>query len=295
MEVVIAPHVYNFSRISESWDYQVKLGVKPVVELSFMPAYLANCTWHGYDSGSSPAFPKIVNPGGNGSCKTGNFYEGANQLPQKWEDWYDLVFALASHAVERYGIEVVKEWRWEVWNEFWGMPFPDDYMKLYNASAHAVKNAHKDLQVGGPSSNGAVCCIETFIDVANNMSAPFDFVSGHIYPIEGSKECPDANGGPHWNNDCMIDHVGPIAENVSKVWRRKADGKAVPLVVSEYAVAGIEGEASHQLDSSSAAAFIFRTVGQFDGVVDVLSYWCAHAHVPTLIFPRPLDILCSLG
>ena len=52
---------------------------------------------------------------------------------------------------------------------------------------------------------------------------------------------------------------------------RKSDGKSVPLVVSEYAVAGIEGGAAHQLDSSSAAAFIFRTVGQFDGVVDVLS------------------------
>ena len=135
-------------------------------------------------------------------------------LPQLWEDWYDLVFALASHAVGRYGIEVVKEWRFEVvragrfvlytaffarvlpnvakqccywasqWNEFWGMPFNGNktdyspYMRLYNASAHAVKNAHPQLRVGGPSSNGAVCCIKTFIDVANNMSAPFDFVSG---------------------------------------------------------------------------------------------------------------------
>ena len=150
----------------------VRLPLFIVVELSFMPAWLANCTWHGYDSGSSPAFPKPVNPGGNGSCKTGNFYSGANQQPQNWEDWYDLVFALASHAVERYGIEVVKQWRFEVWNEFWGMPFSGNktdyspYMRLYNASAHAIKNVHPDLQVGGPSSNGAVCCLETFIGEA---------------------------------------------------------------------------------------------------------------------------------
>ena len=71
-------------------------------------------------------------------------------------------------------------------NEFWGMPFSGNmtdyspYMRLYNASAHAVKDVHSSLKVGGPSSNGKVCCIETFIDVANNMSAPFDFVSGHI-------------------------------------------------------------------------------------------------------------------
>ena len=54
------------------------------------------------------------------------------------------------------------------------------YMRLYNASAHAVKDVHSSLKVGGPSSNGKVCCIETFIDVANNMSAPFDFVSGSV-------------------------------------------------------------------------------------------------------------------
>lgn len=115
-----------------------------------------------------------------------------------------------------------------------------------------------------------------FIDVANNMSAPFDFVSGHIYPIESFAECPDANGGPHWNNDCMIEHVTPISNTVTNVW----DANGVPLFVTEYAVAGIEGGASHQLDSSSAAAFIFRTIGQFDGVVDVLS--CVHAPQCTL-------------
>ena len=69
-------------------------------------------------------------------------------------------------------------------------------MRLYNASAHAIKDVSSALKVGGPSSNGKVCCIETFIDVANNMSAPFDFVSGHIYPIESDANCPDANGDP---------------------------------------------------------------------------------------------------
>jgi hypothetical protein len=66
----------------------------------------------------------------------------------------------------------------------------------------------------------------------------------------------------------MLEHVTPISENVSKIW-----APGVPLFVTEYAVAGIEGGAYHQLDSSSAAAFIFRTIGQFDGVVDILSYW----------------------
>lgn len=195
--------IYNFSKISSSWDYQVALGVDPVVELSFMPAFLANCTWHKYATGESPTVDAIVNPHGNGSCVTGNFYEGSDMQPQRWEDWHDLVFALASHAVERYGLDVVERWHWEVWNgaceselswcpfslstvgsacasselttvarlrvvsEFWGMPFSGNttdyspYMRLYNASAHAIKRVNPTLKVGGPSSNGGVCCIET--------------------------------------------------------------------------------------------------------------------------------------
>ena len=92
------------------------LEVDPIVELSFMPAFLANCTWHKYATGKSPAVNDIVNPHGNGSCVTGNFYEGGDMQPQRWEDWQDLVFALASHAVERYGLDVVERWHWEVWN-----------------------------------------------------------------------------------------------------------------------------------------------------------------------------------
>ena len=123
MGVVIGPpggsssgSIYNFSKISSSWDFQVALGVSPVVELSFMPAYLANCSWHAYRTGSSPPVD-AVNPHGNGSCTTGNFYSGVNAPPLRWEDWYDLVKALASHAVQRYGLDVVKRWHFEVWYE----------------------------------------------------------------------------------------------------------------------------------------------------------------------------------
>ena len=108
-------YVYNFSKISSSWDYQVALGVSPVVELSFMPAFLANCTWHKYDTGNSLPVAPVVNPGGNGSCVTGNFYSGGNMLPKHWDDWYELVHALVSHAVKRYGLAVVQSWHFEVW------------------------------------------------------------------------------------------------------------------------------------------------------------------------------------
>jgi hypothetical protein len=141
-------------------------------------------------------------------------------------------------------------------------------MRLYNASAVAIKSVDSSLQVGGPSSNGGVCCIDTFVKVANAMRAPYDFVSGHIYPIESF--CPDPDGGPGWTPDCLLDRVKPIADNVSNVW---APGK--PLLITEFAVAGVNDAASAQLDSSSAAAFAFRTIGKMAGVtnLEVLSWW----------------------
>ena len=50
--------------------------------------------------------------------------------PPAWEEWYDLVRALASHAVDRYGLAEVATWNFEVWNELWGMSFPNSCEEL---------------------------------------------------------------------------------------------------------------------------------------------------------------------
>ena len=118
------------------------LGVSPVVELSFMPAYLANCSWHAYRTGSSPPVDAAVNPHGNGSCTTGNFYSGVNAPPLRWEDWYDLVKALASHAVQRYGLDVVKRWHFEVWYESYNtIGSPPRFFLLLSQSGKASVSA----------------------------------------------------------------------------------------------------------------------------------------------------------
>lgn len=93
---------YNFTHISSSWDYQVALGVAPVVELSFMPCLIA--------APSSPPAMEVAYPGPHGA--------ECNSPPKQWDEWYDLIHALASHAVERYGLAVVKLWHFEVWCVF---------------------------------------------------------------------------------------------------------------------------------------------------------------------------------
>ena len=133
---------YNFSLIDATWDYQVGLGVVPLVELSFMPAVLANCSWHGVNSGAPPC------------TRTEFHYQGVKEPPTNWEDWHDLVHALVEHAVARYGRAEVARWDFEVWNEgrWMGMPFPQPYMTLFNASSRAIKAVDRGFRVGGPAS-----------------------------------------------------------------------------------------------------------------------------------------------
>jgi beta-xylosidase len=107
-----------------------------------MPCVLANCSIRGVNSGA-PA------------CTATEFhYQGVKEQPTDWEDWYNLVHALVAHAVERYGMAEVQKWDFEVWNEgrWMGMPFPQPYLTLFNASSRAVKAVDPGFRVGGPAS-----------------------------------------------------------------------------------------------------------------------------------------------
>ena len=121
MEVVTGFRTYNFTRIKSSWDYQLSLGLTPIVELSFMPALLANCSWTD-PAATDPArqarhTSKPAGPPGAAPCKgTTMAYRGISMPPQDFDDWYDLVRALVQMATKEYGAAEVRKWSFEVWN-----------------------------------------------------------------------------------------------------------------------------------------------------------------------------------
>ena len=82
-----------------------------------------------------------------------------------------------------------------------GMPFPDTYMILYNASAHAIKSVDSQLKVGGPAT-AQLLDVKAFHDLAKDMKAPFDFVSTHMYPTD-----PQLGKGAAWNPSDLTNHV----------------------------------------------------------------------------------------
>lgn len=154
--------VYDFRGVDRVYDTLLDLGLRPVVELSYMP----------HDLASDPA-------------ETVFAYEAIISPPRDWDRWADLVTALTAHLVERYGLDEVRDrWSFEVWNEanldvFWSGS-EHDYLRLYDVTVAAVRSVDPRLVVGGPSS-AAAQWVELLLEHAEVSGAPVDFVSTHTY------------------------------------------------------------------------------------------------------------------
>ena len=154
--------VHDFSGIDRVYDQLMEIGLRPVVELSFMPAALAR----------DPA-------------RTVFTYGAVISPPRDWDRWAALTGDLAAHLIQRYGRdEVTSRWAFEVWNEpnlevFWSGT-PEEYFRLYDVSARAVTAVDPGLRVGGPSSAAAGWVWELLGHVGDS-GAPLDFLSTHVY------------------------------------------------------------------------------------------------------------------
>lgn len=151
----------NFGRVDAIYDRLLAIGLRPIVELSFMPAALAR----------DPA-------------QTVFTYRGIISPPRDYAEWHHLIAELTAHLVDRYGIEEVLRWAFEVWNEpnlvvFW-TGTPEEYLRLYDEAADAVKGVDRRLRVGGPASSAGEWVHRLARHVATSGS-PMDFVSTHTY------------------------------------------------------------------------------------------------------------------
>jgi xylan 1,4-beta-xylosidase len=153
--------IYDFSGIDRVFDQLRELGIRPVIELSFMPRALAR----------DPT--RIVFK-----------YRGIVSPPKDWRRWRDLVAALAQHLVDRYGLDQVSSWAFEVWNEpnlegFWAGS-RSEYFRLYDESAAAIKSVSSRLRIGGPATAAAAWIGDMATHVLMDR-VPLDFLSTHIY------------------------------------------------------------------------------------------------------------------
>ena len=238
--------VYNFSYVDQIYDGLLQNHVRPFVELSFMPRKLA-------------AQPMVHS----------FWYKPIVSPPKDWDKWDDLISRFAQHLVDRYGIDEVSQWYFEVWNEpnldFWGgEPKEQTYYQLYDSTARTLKRVNRRLRVGGPATAQAAW-VDRFIQhtVANDV--PVDFVSTHVYGNDSSEDV----FGTH--------EAIPRTEMVCRAARKVHDQvKAsplpnVPIIWSEYN-ASYKNE-TEITDSVFMGPWLADTIRQCDGLMSMLSYW----------------------
>jgi xylan 1,4-beta-xylosidase len=158
-----AKKVPNWQNVDRVYDGLIERGVKPYVELSFMPKNLA--------SGKS----------------TFGFYNANTTPPVSQADWGDFIAQFVQHLIGRYGASEVRTWMFEVWNEpnlpFFWTGAQADYFTLYKTTATALKGVDGQLQVGGPATS-SIQWIPDFLAFCKANDAPVDFVSTHIYAAD---------------------------------------------------------------------------------------------------------------
>jgi len=237
--------VYNFSYVDQIYDGLLKNGVKPFVEISFMPKKLA-------------FNPDALHP---------FWYKPNVSPPKSMELWDGLMTHFAQHLVDRYGIEEVSSWYFEVWNEpnidFWGgIPRDKSYFDLYAHTARALKGVSPRLRVGGPAT-AAAAWVGDFLKYAAENKVPVDFVSTHGYADDtvedlfGTKE------------DIPMDDR--VCRAVAKV-RGEIEASTMPKLPLFWTEWNVQGQ-NESRDTIFVGPGLANTVRECDGMVQMMSFW----------------------
>lgn len=261
--------IFNFYQVGRVYDNLLSVGMKPFVEISFMPSALA--------SGKKTIF----------------HYKGNVTLPKKTDQWQQFIREFAEFLIDRYGIDEVSSWYFEIWNE------PDlscffkgtmkDYFRLYADTVSALKGVSEKLKVGGPATTAGKHITE-FLDFCKRENVPVDFISTHQYPTdalghaingERLKAIRKLKKDVHTNSlrsmlQPIFDNVNDFSNKLKGYMKREAErvreeAGNLPLYYTEWSISSNCVAEIH--DKPAAASFLVKTVLDSQGIVDGSSYW----------------------
>jgi xylan 1,4-beta-xylosidase len=239
---------YNFQYIDVLFDYILSIGMKPFVELGFMPEALA--------SGKETIF----------------WWRGNVTPPKDYKKWEDLNRNLTLHFTERYGADEVKTWYFEIWNEpnlkpgFW-TGTQEEYFKLYQHAVNGIKSVNKEYKVGGPATAGAAWEIE-MIEFCKKNNLPIDFISTHAYGVNQGYLDEFGNAGTILDQNPMS-----VSQDVLNS-RNEIASTTMPnleLHYTEWSASYTPADPIH--DSYHEAAYILQKLKQVGNTVQSMSYW----------------------
>lgn len=174
--------IYNWRIVDSIFDTYIKRGMKPIAEIGFMPKALS-------------AKPEPYQHQWTPKATYNQIFTGWAHPPVDYKKWGELVFQWVKHCVEKYGRKEVQSWWWEVWNEpdipYW-QGTEEEYFKLYDFAADAVKRACPEARIGGPTTTSPRAkkaadyltnflhhCAEGTNYATGKKGAPLDYISFH--------------------------------------------------------------------------------------------------------------------
>ena len=238
--------VYNWSYVDQIYDGLLAHEIRPFVEISFMPkALAAKVEYHAF------------------------WYKPIPSPPADYAKWDALIGAFGKHLVERYGVDEVSQWYFEVWNEpnidFWiGKPAQPTYFELYDHTARALKAASEKIRVGGPATAQAAW-VGDMIAHATQNDVPLDFVSTHVYGNDSTQDV--------FHNDEPIAPHQMVCAAVNKVHNEiaKSAKPDIPLIWSEFNATYMNEQPI--TDSIYMGPWLADTISKCDGKTLMMSYW----------------------
>jgi xylan 1,4-beta-xylosidase len=213
--------VYDWTITDRIFDALKAAGVRPLVEVGFMPEALST-----HPEPYRHHFPE------------GSVYTGWSYPPTDYARWGALVEAYATHLKQRYGAGT-DGWLWEVWNEpdieYWHGT-PEEYDRLYDVTTAAIRSVLPQARVGGPASTGvatdkAEAFLRQFLEhcdsgknAAGGVGAPLDFISYH------------PKGSPRFVDGHVVMNVGRQLHSIERGMKIVASyprWKTTPIILTE--------------------------------------------------------------
>jgi xylan 1,4-beta-xylosidase len=239
---------YNFDRVNQVYREVLKVGLKPMIEVSFMPKDLAS------------------------EDRTIFYWKGNVTPPKDWGKWSDFITAFVQNLEANFGREEVESWRFEVWNEpnldgFWVNADQQAYFRLYDTTVKAIRGVNPALKVGGPATAGAAWVPE-FIAHAEANKVPLDFIATHTYGVAGGffDEKGEGDNKLVPDRDAVINDIRKVRGEI------EASSKpGLPLYITEWSTSYNPRDPIH--DAYLSAPFILNKLKGTEKDAQSMSYW----------------------
>lgn len=255
--------VYNWQLVDAVYDALLEIGLRPFVELGFMPTALA--------SGDQAVF----------------FYRANVTPPADYLAWNAFIAALVSHWRERYGAEELRQWYFEVWNEanlagFWSST-RDEYFRLYAETAATIKAVDPTLRVGGPATSRGEWLAE-FMAWCRERDVPVDFASTHVYPDDDDFAKVDPGYRETFNQGSYLETLVNRASDTLAGERPIGAAGSLEVHWTEWNSSWRWGRPIH--DVTNQAAYLCRAIHGIHERVDSFAFWTISDIFNEFPYPR---------